>query len=171
MNYKDYNDNELFYLVGENSEEALNIIYKKYNPIIKAICKKYLNLAYKIGLEYDDLYQEGMLGLFTAIRKYDETMNILFYTYACLCIKGNIMNLLRKSSSSKQQPINEGISLATEIGESNCLEDFIPSETMGIDLVYFNELQETILDFKHELKNEQSYVFELSMNGFKTNEI
>ena len=59
MDYQEYSDSELYSMVCEASEEAKEIIYTKYKYIIDVIIKKYVYTAKKLGVEYNDLYQEG----------------------------------------------------------------------------------------------------------------
>ena len=61
MKYKEQNDNELLYLVSENSEEAKEIIFKKYKPIIEMKANKLKDVAESCGYDINDLIQEGMI--------------------------------------------------------------------------------------------------------------
>ena len=123
--YKDLNDYEIIYMVKENSEEATNILFEKYKPIIINLAKKYKSLSGNCGLELEDFMQEGNYALFYAIKKYSEKRDSLFYTYAVLCIKSKMQNLLTRSTTNKNKPLNNGISLYKEIGENSELLDFI----------------------------------------------
>ena len=87
MEYKDFNDYELLNYIAENNEEANNIIFKKYSTVIDFYAKKYLNLVDGKGMDYNDLYQEGLIALNEAINKYKEQKNIKFASFASICIE------------------------------------------------------------------------------------
>ena len=61
--YKEYNDYELLDFVAENNEDAINIIHKKYEPRVINMAKEYFSSNTNLGLEINDLIQEGRLGL------------------------------------------------------------------------------------------------------------
>ena len=58
MNYREYNDYELLSYVNDNDEEATEIIYNKYQPLIEQSARKYLRYSKYAGLELNDLIQE-----------------------------------------------------------------------------------------------------------------
>ena len=119
MDYKELNDNELVYLCCENSEEAYNTIINKYKPIILSTVKQYMKELNIVGSEINDFYQEGLIGLMTAINTYDETKDTTFYTYATKCIKNNMLSSVRKSFSKKSKILNDSYSLDKMIDDSN----------------------------------------------------
>ena len=76
--HKYENDYELAYLVSENNEDAKEIFYKKYKPIIEIKARKFKNYAESRGYDFNDLVQEGMMGLAQAMRDYSEQKNVQF---------------------------------------------------------------------------------------------
>ena len=92
---KDYNDYELVYLAQEQNEDALNIIYKKYEPIVYKKCRKYLNFLK--GVELCDLIQECNIILLNAIKTYNQDNTTTFYTFITICIDRHLVNLYRKN--------------------------------------------------------------------------
>ena len=82
MDYKDINDYEILYMINEDKDGSYDILYRKYLPIIKSIASKYVLLVSQVGGEYQDLIQEGFLGLNNAIVSYYDSMNTLFL-YLC----------------------------------------------------------------------------------------
>ena len=71
MDYRDYNDNEVLSYIYENNEEASEILYKKYEPLINLTATKFFKYCKSSGLELNDLIQEGMMGLTNAINHFD----------------------------------------------------------------------------------------------------
>lgn len=87
-----YNDYELLYLIYECDEEALGILFKKYEPLIK---KRLYSFRIK-KCNYDDFYQESLLTLYLAIKKYNPFNNKSFNKYFDLLLTRRIMSLLRQ---------------------------------------------------------------------------
>ncbi|MBO4623224.1 MAG: sigma-70 family RNA polymerase sigma factor [Bacilli bacterium] len=102
-----YNDYELLYLVYEGDEEALGIIFKKYDPLIK---KKLYDFRISSFL-YDDFYQEGLIMLFLAIKLYNPFLTKSFTRFFELLLSRRIMTLLRdaKKENEKVVAIEESI--------------------------------------------------------------
>lgn len=108
MNYKDFNDFELLdYIYGQN-EDANEILLYKYRPLIVSIAKKYQP---KDGtFDLNDLVQEGMLALNSAITNYNDSKNANFGTFAKLCIERRIANYIRSFRRDKNKVLSEAIS-------------------------------------------------------------
>ena len=115
MKYKDYNDYELLSYIKEQNEEANEIIYEKYRPLILKIAKKLISSSSNIGVDIADLIGEGMLGLANAIDNYDDSNEILFYTYASKCIENAMLTFLSKGKSLKNKCLSESISICWSI--------------------------------------------------------
>ena len=84
MEYQEYSDSELYSMVCESSEDAKELLYSRYKYVIDVLVKKYLYTAKKLGVEYNDLYQEGLVGFADAINRYDENKNTLLSTFSLL---------------------------------------------------------------------------------------
>lgn len=72
--------------------------------------------------EYEDLFQEGVIGLIKAEQTYDINKKNSFSTYACVCIKNEILGYLRKNNKSNLLSLNE------ELSNNNTFEDLLISE-------------------------------------------
>ncbi len=170
MDYKDYNDYELLEYIYEGSEEANNIIIKKYEPLIIKVATKMLPFCKNNGLEKSDLVQEGMIGLNHAIERYQEMENILFYTYARKCIERKILSVVIASNRNKNKILNESISYDDE---NNFLNKFIKSEDFNPEETLINiELEETLRKkIKEALTDLEEQVFTLLISGFNYKEI
>ncbi len=172
MDYKGLNDFELIYQVRENDEVAYGALIDKYSHLVTMLAKKYLKKNNNIGLEFDDLYQEGMMGVIKALDDYNAN-DTIFYTYASLCAKREMDKIIKIHKRKKMSPLNNSISLNYCIeGKTNCsIEDLIPSK---FDLEQEFEYEETfnkLMNAKYSLDLTDSSIFELKMNGFSTREI
>ena len=114
MNYEEYNDYELVYLAKESNTDANEILFSKYSPIVYNYSKMYEKYVKNSGLEANDLIQEGMLGLNSAINSFDESKNVLFYTYAATCIKRTMLSAIVKANRQKNKPLNDSVNYMDE---------------------------------------------------------
>ncbi|MBR1717711.1 MAG: sigma-70 family RNA polymerase sigma factor [Bacilli bacterium] len=170
MDYRDYNDYELLDYIKENNEDANNIIYKKYEPLIYKIAKKMYKYGKKSGLELNDLIQEGMLGLSKAIDSFDSNADALFYTYAKLCIERKIISAVIAASRNRQKALNEAISIDSTFSD---LEYAFKNDTSNPEKILLNEekKQEMMKIAKTVLTDFELQVFELKISEFSYKEI
>lgn len=171
MNYSDYNDNELIDLLTEN-EEAGDILYEKYKPLIVKIAKKYHNPNISNGLDLSDLISEGMIAFSQAIDAYKVSREASFYTFAKTCIERKIRSVIVGTTRQKHKILNESISMDEDF------EDFNLKKVIGDDsqnpekLVVTDESIKELLDsLDNELSDFEKQVFELKKSGFEIIEI
>ena len=107
LDYSKYTDLELLQRAAGGESYAEELLTIKYSRLVK-ICSRPYFLA---GGDSEDLTQEGMLGLLSAIREFDIEKNVSFKTYAELCIKRRLMTAIRTASRLKHAPLNDGMSL------------------------------------------------------------
>ena len=172
MNYDEYNDYELVYFVKEDNEEASEILYNKYAPIIMNYSTSYYKYIKNTGLEINDLVQEGMLGLNNAINTFSEDKNVLFYTYAVTCIKRAIVTSIIRANRQKNRPLNNSLSfeLNDEIQEN---EKLLHDNSYNPEyIIEENESREDLYKVaKKELTEFELKVFDLKLNNFTYSEI
>lgn len=173
--YKDYNDYELLNYISENSEEANNIIYKKYEPLIRNIANKMIQYLNNSGVEIGDLVQEGMLGLSKAIESFRETKETLFYTYAKTCIERKMIDLVISTRRLKHRVLNNSISLefTDEEGNEKNIEYLFKDNSDSPENILLDDEFKEELFFKASkvLTDLELQVFELKVNGFDYREI
>lgn len=132
---------------GDNKQtEAL---IKQYRNVVEAIAAKYINSP----LEYDDIIQEGMIGLLAAIKTFNSSKGAQFKTYAQTCINNSIQTALRKFNRKKDIPIGSVIEYAEEeIPEENGVisaEDYyIAGESVSM---LANTLKENLSEYENEV--------------------
>ena len=103
-------------LAQKGDGKALEHVMEEYKPIVIGKARSF----FLVGAEMDDLIQEGMIGLFKAIRDYNQDKNASFKTFANLCIKRQIYTAINESNRAKNSPLNNYISLdlaSDEYGE------------------------------------------------------
>ncbi|WAM32675.1 RNA polymerase sporulation sigma factor SigH [Caldicellulosiruptor naganoensis] len=108
-------DEELVKYSREGIKEATEVLLNRYQNLVKAKCRMY----FLIGAEKDDIYQEGMIGLFKAVRDFDESKYPTFKLFAELCITRQVITAIKTASRQKHIPLNTYISLNKPVYEEN----------------------------------------------------
>ena len=100
------NDEELIKLYRDGNEDAIDIIFERY----KYLVRKKAKAMYIAGGDNDDLIQEGMIGLYKAVRDYNEDRQASFATFAGMCINRHMMSAVTASNRKKNIPLNSYVS-------------------------------------------------------------
>ncbi|MBR1416974.1 MAG: sigma-70 family RNA polymerase sigma factor [Bacilli bacterium] len=175
MDYKDISDDELMMLISEESQDAKDIMYKKYRYLISYFVKKYHNIALKLGVELSDLNQEALVGFSDGLRRYNSKKNASLKTFISLCIERRLQVFIIKSSRKKNQVLNEALSLE-HIYQcfDSTLADIISDNNENNPLVKLtrDERYQDIVDmiFKSLSKKETDVLY-LMLDGFDYQQI
>lgn len=166
--YKDMNDYEIIYMVGEETDDIFNVLYRKYQPLIFKIVKDYQNYFKRFGYDIDDLMQIGYLTLYKSSRLYDCNNSSLFYTYFSTALKNAILTEFRKNVTLKKEVLNHALSLDDKVPNTDISYiDLFASE----DKPSYDEYNKFIIDFKNSLSFDAACVFELYYNGYNIDEM
>ena len=143
-------DEEIVKKIREGNEELLTYLLNKYKPLVNGKVGKY----FIIGAEKDDIVQEGMIGLYKAIKNFDIEKEIKFKTFANMCVERQLITAIKTSNRQKHMALNSYVSLndsaysneedsieLMETYENNVAED--PLETM-MKKEYFREIKSKI---------------------------
>ncbi len=168
-----YNDEYLLSMVHEKSEEAEEILFDKYKKMIYYKAMKYRYSGTKLGLEMDDLIQEGMIGLSQAIEGYSNHKNVLFTTFANLCVEREIQTAILKASRKKHSLLNESVSIDKKIDDDKSFIELIESKELSAeDQVMKKIFEEADVEMvQNELTKFEREVFVLKYQGFEYREI
>ena len=112
--YAVFTDEELIDRLRDGDAHITDYIMNKYKNLVRKKAKS----MYILGADNDDLIQEGMIGLFKAVRDYDAGRDASFYTFADLCISRQMYNAVQASRREKHAPLNTYISLYTDMTET-----------------------------------------------------
>lgn len=174
--YKDESDEQLIVRIHDgNDPDIIDYIMNKYKNLVR----KKAGSMYILGADRDDLIQEGMIGLFKAIRDYDIGRDASFLTFADLCVSRQMYSAVQASARKKHGPLNSYISIYArredtdtaaeasleEILESN--SSFIPEEHL-IEQENLKALEEAI---DKELSPLESQVLDLYVTGMSVKKI
>ena len=110
-------DEELCLLAASGNRLAEEALVTRYNRLVRT-CARPFFLA---GGDSEDLTQEGMVGLITAVREYDAGKEASFRTFAEICIRSRLYSVLRAAARDKQQLLNQSLSLDDSHFDSNPL--------------------------------------------------
>ena len=105
--YNIMNDEEIVVSAKEGNEKALNYLINKYKNFVRSKTKTY----FLIGADREDIFQEGMIGLYKAIRDYKEDKLSSFKAFAEICITRQIITAVKTATRQKHIPLNSYISL------------------------------------------------------------
>lgn len=105
--YKGMEDEEIVELVHNGDSEALDYLIHKYRLFVRVKAKSY----FLIGADREDIVQEGMIGLFKAIRDYKDDKPTSFKAFAELCITRQIITAIKMATRQKHIPLNSYVSL------------------------------------------------------------
>lgn len=151
-------DTRLVELYNSGSPEAFTVLTNRYFKLIRSITSKY-----KIsGLEFEDLTQEGLLGLLSAVKTYNAQKGATFKTYAGLCINRRIITLLERSGNNKSKALNDYISLYDKDIDDIMPEEGVNPEENFIGKESLQSLKKTISEC---LSEKEKQVLDLYLAG------
>jgi len=107
VQYMQLEDEEIIDLVHKGESEALDFLIHKYRNFVRAKARSY----FLIGADREDIVQEGMIGLFKAIRDFKEDKLSSFKAFAELCITRQIITAIKTATRQKHIPLNSYVSL------------------------------------------------------------
>ena len=113
--YKNIPDEQLIRRLRDGESAIMDYIISKYKYLVIRAAKA----IYLIGGENDDLIQEGMIGLFKAVRDFDTNQETSFYSFAELCISRQMYTAIKLSQRQKHMPLNTYVSLY-DMKKSDC---------------------------------------------------
>ncbi|SHN37073.1 RNA polymerase, sigma 30 subunit, SigH [Gracilibacillus kekensis] len=107
IDFQHFDDNELVLLVQDGDTQALEFLIYKYKSFVRAKAKTY----FLVGADHEDIAQEGMIGLYKAIRDFQADKLSSFRGFAELCITRQIITAIKTATRQKHMPLNSYISL------------------------------------------------------------
>ena len=115
---------ELAILAKGGDEEALRIIFEESRDMLRSKS----NLYFMVGADREDVIQEGMIGLLSAIRTFDPEAGASFKTFSDFCVKRRIINAVKMAGRQKHKPLNDSVSIdAVKEGRDDQASSSVPS--------------------------------------------
>ena len=158
VKYDILKDEEIVERIKDGDQPAVDYLMEKYKYLVRSKAKA----LFLIGGDKDDLIQEGMIGLYKAIRDYQPEKENSFFNFADLCVSRQIYSAIKASNRKKNIPLNTYISLYTPAyGENGDAED---KETL-VDIIYQKNVsnpEELVIDKENTSMIEYELVRRLS---------
>lgn len=130
LDYEKLDDDELIILAHQRNGHALDFLISKYRSFVRAKARTY----FLVGADQDDIIQEGMIGLYKAIRDYKTDKLSSFKAFAELCVKRQIITAIKTATRQKHLPLNSYVSLDKpmydEESERTLLDVFVNAGVM-----------------------------------------
>lgn len=172
MNYSNKTDEEILRCIKGDFKDGIDEIMDRYKKLVKIKARSY----FLIGSDEDDIIQEGMIGLYKAIRDYKEGREAKFKTFANICIDRQIQSAIKMATRNKHMPLNNYISIDKNIGDFNqtySIVDYLGDtnfqpELMVIDKERRDDIKSAI---KTELSEMEKEVLRMYLNGYKYEDI
>ena len=149
--YSKMTDEEIIKEIRNGDKQALTYLMNKYKEIVNLKVGKY----FMVGAEKEDIIQEGLIGLFKAIKTFNAEKNNTFKTFANMCVERQLITAIKSSNRQKHMPLNSYLSLnmsaydneeengaeLMDTFDSKTIED--PLETI-INKEYYDEIEKSI---------------------------
>ncbi len=100
-------DEQIVLEVQKGDKQALSYLMNKYKELVNIKVSKY----FMVGAERDDIVQEGLIGLFKAIKMFKKDKNNSFKSFANMCIERQLITAIKSSTRQKHMPLNSYLSL------------------------------------------------------------
>lgn len=173
--YKTSKDEELILRIRDGEEKITDYIMEKYKNLVRSKAGS----MYILGADREDLIQEGMIGLFKAIRDYDIGRDASFATFADLCVARQMYTAVQAAGRKKHAPLNSYVSLYAGNGsdkteeEKKLLDSLVSRdeqnpEELLIDRENVERIEKAI---ESELSSFERQVLDLYLTGMKYTEI
>ena len=147
--YTQMTDEKLIENIKNEDQNAFNCLVERYNDLVNMKASKF----FMAGAEKDDMVQEGMIGLYKAVKSYVSQKQNSFKTFANMCIERQLITAVKNSNRQKHIPLNSSVSLNASAYDDN--EDVDRIDILNIktlndpsDIIanqeYFKDIQEKI---------------------------
>lgn len=168
-----YSDEELVFNAQKGDTNAELEIFSRYKNVVSKNCRSF----FLIGGDVEDLLQEGMVGLYKAIKNYKPTKNASFLTFANLCIRRQIQSAVKKATSQKNLLLSTALPIGEEVSfdddEETGFEIIIPSNepTPDSELISQENIKEIKQQIREKLSQMELKVLANYLNGKNYDEI
>ena len=161
--YTQMTDEKLIENIKQEDTNALDCLIQRYNDIVTMKANRF----FMVGAEKEDMVQEGMIGLYKAVKSFDSEKQNSFKTFANMCIERQLITAVKNSNRQKHIPLNSSISLNAAAYDDN--EDMDKMDVLDVktlndpsdiiaDREYFesmeNKIKENLSEFELQVLRE-----------------
>ena len=171
--YSALSDEELVELSAGGDRRATEFILSKYKNLVRSRAKAY----FLAGADHDDIVQEGMIGLFKAMRDFDVTKQASFRGFAEVCIKRQIITAVKASTRQKHMPLNSYVSLSEPVydddSERSLMDMIAERDAVDPEEMFLRREKAELIsaEIKDKLSSLEKTVLSLYMGGMNYQEI
>ena len=140
---EELSDEKLQALSASGNNEAEDFLIRRYTRVVKALARPF----FLAGADSEDLIQEGMLGLLSALRTYDPKSETSFKTYSQLCIRRSLVSAVRNATRKKTVSLDDCLSL-----ESPLFDETQPEMAYGLRIDSPRRPEELVIDKENTQK-------------------
>ena len=140
---QELSDETLQALSASGNSEAEDLLIRRYTRVVKALARPF----FLAGADSEDLIQEGMLGLISALRSYDRNCETSFKTYSQLCIRRKLISAVRNANCKKNVSLDDCLSL-----ESPLFDETQPEMAYGLRIDSPRRPEELVIDKENTQK-------------------
>jgi RNA polymerase sporulation-specific sigma factor len=165
---KDRSDEELASMARDGDDQAIEHLLQRYRHYARAKARTY----FLAGADKEDIVQEGMIGLYKAIRDFQPEKNTAFRAFAELCVTRQIITAIKTASRQKHMPLNSYVSLNKPAegphGEERSLEEALANPTISDPaelVVSADEIESIKASVGRVLSHFETEVLQLYMDG------
>lgn len=156
-------DEELCRQAQQGVSSAAEQLLRRYERLVRICIRPY----YMMGAEQEDLIQEGMIGLYQAISRFDGRRGTAFAPFARQCILHSVYSAVRRAASGRQAPLNTSVSMGKSLFDENACDyvsmspDAADPESLVIDREECSELKRRLVHHlsKFEAKVLARYLY------------
>ena len=169
--YTELSDEALCQKAVSGDRLAEETLVLRYNRLVRACARPY----FLMGGDSEDLIQEGMVGLISAIREYTPSRETAFLTFAETCVRNRMISAIRAASRDKHTPLNQSVSFETPLFDG--MSDYLPFGAAGPqtdpEALYISreELQERMVLLRSQLSGFEAKILGLYLSGLSYAEI
>ena len=167
VSQEELSDEALCRMAGQGSPQAEAELVRRYSRVVRA-CARPLFLA---GGDSEDLIQEGMLGLLTAIRSFDCGRETLFRTYAEICVRSRLLSAIRAAQGGKHAPLNHSVSYDPPLFDGSSTHLFSSAESPEDVVIGREELKERLDALRGHLSKLEAKILSPYLSGMSCGEI
>ena len=151
--YGKLTDNQLVQAAQSGNLDAEEYLIRKYKDMVRTRSQLY----FIMGADGEDVVQEGMIGLFKAIRSYNAEKDASFHTFAELCINRQILTAIKLANRMKHSPLNTSVSLNKPVSEEDA--EATLEETLRSDSNSDPEAQLVVKDVVKSIISNEEKIF------------
>jgi RNA polymerase sporulation-specific sigma factor len=160
-NFERLSDEEIINLYKNGDSGAGEYLLSKY----KTLVRKKARLYYLDGGDQEDLLQEGMLGLFKAMKEYDPSRQTSFFTFADLCVNHQMLTAVESANRKKHKPLNESVPIEG-LDESKVIKSGNVNENPETLFVERETADQMLEEWKKLFSGMETEVFNLYLEGY-----